>query len=75
MSKVGIMGCANIAKRSLIPAFAKHSSFEVVAIASRTPEKAAELAAQYNCRACDYDGLIAAPDVVVVAGVELRLDE
>ena len=66
MIKVGIMGCANIAKRSLIPAFAKHSSFEVVAIASRTPEKAAELATQYNCRACDYDGLIAAPDVELI---------
>ena len=64
--RVGVLGCANIAKRSLIPAFAKHSSFEVVAIASRTPEKASELAAQYNCRACDYDGLIAASDVELI---------
>lgn len=66
MIRVGIMGCANIAKRSLIPAFAKHPSFEIVAIASRTPEKASELAAQYNCHACDYDGLIAASDVELI---------
>ena len=66
MIKVGILGCANIAKRSLIPAFAKHAAFEVVAIASRTPEKASDLAAQYNCMACDYDGLIIAPDVELI---------
>ena len=66
MIKVGILGCANIAKRSLIPAFAKHPSFEVVAIGSRTSEKAAELAAQYDCRACDYDGVISAQDVELI---------
>ncbi len=66
MMRVGILGCANIARRSLIPAFARHPSFEVAAIASRTPEKADELAGQYDCRACDYDGLIAAPDVELV---------
>lgn len=66
MIKVGILGCANIAKRSLIPAFAAHAEFDVVAIASRTPEKAAELASQYHCRACDYDGLIAAKDVELI---------
>lgn len=66
MIKVGILGCANIAKRSLIPAFAQHPAFKVVAIASRTPGKAAELAAQYKCRTCGYDELISASDVELI---------
>lgn len=58
MIRVGILGCANIALRSLIPAFVNHPDFEVVAIASRTQEKAALLASQYHCRACTYEQLI-----------------
>ena len=64
--RVGIMGCANIAKRSLIPAFARHESFEVVAIASRDVAKAVPLAEDYKCRACTYDELIAALDVDLI---------
>ena len=64
--RVGIMGCANIAKRSLIPAFAAHESFQIVAIASRDVTKAAPLAADYQCRACTYDELVAAPDVDLI---------
>ena len=66
MIKVGIMGCANIAKRSFIPAFAKHGRFLVVAIASRTMEKARALADLYGCRACSYDDLIVADDVDLI---------
>lgn len=64
--RVGILGCANIAKRSLIPAFAKHGAFDVVAIASRTPETAAETAAQYSARPMGYDELVSASDVDLV---------
>ena len=60
------MGCAAIAKRSLAPAFAAHSAFELVAIASRTPEKAAEFAGQYGARSCSYDELVAAGDVDLI---------
>ena len=60
------MGCANIARRSLIPAFAAHASFEVAAIASRAAAKAAALAADYGCRACSYDELVAADDIDLV---------
>lgn len=66
MIKVGVLGCANIARRSLIPAFANHPDFEVAAIASRTPEKAGPLAERYGCRACGYDELVASPDVDLV---------
>jgi len=61
--RVGILGCASIARRSLIPAFAAHPDFELVAIASRSPDKAADLATQYNCRGCSYGELIAAADI------------
>ena len=60
------MGCANIAKRSLIPAFAAHKAFLVMAIASRDPAKAAPLAADYRCRACSYDELVVASDVDLI---------
>ena len=40
MIRVGIIGCANIAKRSLAPAFISHPMFSLVAVASRTPSKA-----------------------------------
>lgn len=64
--RIGILGCASIAKRSLAPAFAAHSHFDVVAIASRTTEKAAEFAAKYGARPCSYDELVAAEDVDLV---------
>ena len=66
MIKVGVLGCANIARRSLVPAFAGHDAFQVLAIASRTPEKAKALASEYGCRACGYDELIKLDDVDLV---------
>ena len=47
--RVGIMGCANIARRSLIPAFIAHPQFELVAIASRSVEKSSEFAKEFGC--------------------------
>ena len=64
--RVGIMGCAAIAKRSLAPAFAAHPSFLLTAIASRTAEKAKEFAGQYGAHPCSYDELVAAKDVDLV---------
>ena len=64
--RVGIMGCAAIAKRSLAPAFAAHTSFQLTAIASRTAEKATEFARQYGARPCSYEELVAAEDVDLV---------
>lgn len=65
-TRVGIMGCAAIAKRSLAPAFAAHPSFQLTAIASRTAEKAKEFAGQYGACPCSYDELVAAEDVDLV---------
>ena len=38
--RIGVLGCANIAKRSVIPAIKSIADFELIAIASRTKEKA-----------------------------------
>ena len=64
--RVGIMGCAAIAKRSLAPAFDAHPLFHLTAIASRTYEKATEFAGQYGARPCSYDELVAADDVDLI---------
>lgn len=48
---VGILGCANIAIRSLLPAFSGNSHFKIAAIASRKIEKAVAIAHQYQCKA------------------------
>ena len=54
------MGCAAIAKKSVIPAIVSlPEQFELVAIASRTSEKAAEFAALFGCEAVTgYDNLL-----------------
>ena len=66
MIRVGILGCANIARRSLIPAFAAHPAYTVARLASRNPAGAASLAAQYACAACTYDELADADDIDLV---------
>lgn len=64
--RVGILGCAAIARRSLAPAFHGHPGFDLVAIASRESEKAVEFATQYGARPCSYDELIASDDVDLI---------
>ena len=61
--QIGILGCANIAVRSLMPAIAAHPACHLAAIASRSPAKALPLAAKYGCRALGYDELVADPAV------------
>jgi dTDP-3,4-didehydro-2,6-dideoxy-alpha-D-glucose 3-reductase len=57
--KIGVMGCANIAGRSVIPAIKANSHFELVAVASRTAGKAEEFAARFNCKAVvGYENLL-----------------
>jgi len=65
-TSVGILGCANIARRSLAPAFAAHVAFRLVAVASRTAQKAEDLASAYDARACTYAELVEAPDIDLV---------
>lgn len=56
------MGCAAIAQRSVIPAIISSGRFELVAVASRNPEKAAKYAAQFKCKAVTgYENLLHEP--------------
>lgn len=66
--RIGVLGCANIAKRSTIPAILELSScFELVAVASRTYEKAAFFADTFNCEAIvGYDALLDRADIEAV---------
>jgi NDP-hexose-3-ketoreductase len=48
--RIGVLGCADIARRRVLPAMATVPGAEVAAVASRDPQKAAELAARFGCR-------------------------
>tara|TARA_B110000483_G_scaffold78126_2_gene97384 strand:+ start:3557 stop:4537 length:981 start_codon:yes stop_codon:yes gene_type:complete len=56
--KIGVMGCANIARRSVIPAILANEKFELAAIASRTFSKAQEFGQLFKVKALEgYDSL------------------
>lgn len=57
--KIGVMGCANIARASVIPAIIANPNYELVAVASRTKEKAEEFSSLFNCDyVVGYDNLL-----------------
>ena len=57
--KIGVLGCANIARRHIIPAIYESSSFELIGIASRSKEKADSFASIFNTVAYyNYESLI-----------------
>lgn len=61
---VGVLGCANIAMRSVIPAIKSISDFNLIAVASRTINKANEYADKFQCEAIEgYDDLISRKDI------------
>lgn len=62
---IGVMGCASIAQRSVIPAITTLSDkFELKAIASRNAEKAQLLASQFNTTPLTgYDSLLQREDI------------
>ena len=65
--KVGVMGCAKIALRSVIPAIQSIDGFELVAIASRSQEKAAAAAQKFNCEAIEgYQNLLDRADIEMI---------
>jgi NDP-hexose-3-ketoreductase len=65
--RIGVLGCASIAKRSVIPAIKSIAEFELVAIASRTKEKAANFAEEFECDAVvGYQELIDRKDIDVI---------
>jgi len=63
--RIGVLGCANIAHRSMIPAIRQLvTHFELAGIASRDGAKAAAFAAQFACKPYgSYDELVEASDV------------
>jgi predicted dehydrogenase len=65
--RIGVMGCADIARRRMLPAIATVPGAELAAVASRDPDKAAELAARYGCRPVHgYSALLELPGLDAV---------
>lgn len=58
--RIGVLGCANIARRSVIPAICSlKDQFSLEAIASRSAPKAQQLAEEFGCRWVDgYEELV-----------------
>ena len=63
--RIGVMGCANIAIRSVIPAIKElNNYFQLCAIASRSKEKANKYCEIYNCEpVVGYEKLLARNDI------------
>ena len=62
--RIGILGCANIAGRLVIPAIASSDNFKLTAVASRSHKKAQAFASKFNCNAVkNYQSLIDRDDI------------
>lgn len=62
--KIGVLGCANIAVKSVIPAILSSNLYELVAVCSRTKEKAEKLANLFQCEAIEgYENIINRKDI------------
>jgi predicted dehydrogenase len=65
--RLGILGCADIAARRVLPAVAASPRLDLVAVASRDPARAKEFARRFGGEPADsYDALLARPDVDAV---------
>ncbi|QEU96275.1 Gfo/Idh/MocA family protein [Streptomyces kanamyceticus] len=65
--RVGVLGCADIALRRMLPVLAAEACVELVAVASRDADKAARTAARFGCDgARGYDALLRRDDVDAV---------
>lgn len=66
--KIGVMGCASIAIRSIIPAILQLSDkYELVAVSSRDYNKAIKVASQFGCQAIEgYQNLLELPNIDAV---------
>jgi NDP-hexose-3-ketoreductase len=70
--RFGILGCADIARRRVLPAIAALPGAEVAGIASRDRSRAEKLAAEYGCRAfAGYRALLAAGSCIDAVYVPL----
>lgn len=65
--KIGVLGCANIAQRSILPAIKSIEEFELVAVASRDKEKAGKFAFRFGCEAIEgYQSILDREDIEAV---------
>lgn len=55
---IGVLGCANIATRSLIPAICSVDRLKLTGIASRDPKTASSVASKFNTNPYSYEQLI-----------------
>jgi len=63
---VGVLGCADIARRRFLPALARCRGARLAAVASRDRARAAAVAAPFGAAATDYLGLLRRQDVDLV---------
>jgi predicted dehydrogenase len=64
---IGVMGCASIARSMMIPAILKSDRWNLVAVSSRTSEKAQQFAAAFGCEAITgYENLLTRKDIDAV---------
>lgn len=63
--RIGVLGCAKIARRSVIPAIkVLKDDFDLVAVASRSGAKAAEFARDFDCEGIEgYNKIIVRDDI------------
>jgi len=65
--RLGVMGCADIAFRAMAPGAIECAEVELVAVASRTADKARKFAAAFNCDSLvGYDKLLERDDINAV---------
>ncbi|MBQ0825059.1 Gfo/Idh/MocA family protein [Streptomyces tagetis] len=63
----GVLGCASIARRKMLPALVSHPRVRLAAVASRNADKAERCAAAFGCDAVTgYDRLLERPDIDAV---------
>lgn len=62
--RIGVLGCANIAKRTILPTIKSIARFDLIAVASRTKKKADEFAQLFECEAIvGYQNLVNRTDI------------
>ncbi|WP_256976643.1 Gfo/Idh/MocA family protein [Streptomyces sp. CS113] len=65
--RVGVLGCADIAVRRMLPALSSQPLVDLVAVASRGLDRAREVAGRFGCEAVEgYARLLARPDIDAV---------
>ena len=62
--KIGVLGCAEIAQRLVLPSIKQMNQYELVAVASRDKSKAELFSKNFDCMAMQgYDELVSHPNI------------